>query len=93
MTRGSQRDLFEIKLKKKDLTCWRDTPEVRACGKDYDKAITYLKGEFLGKNKNQLERQVYVHATCATDTKNVQFVFTAVVGIILEENLKSSGLA
>lgn len=38
-------------------------------------------------------KSVYTHATCATDTGNVKFVFGAVVTIILEENMKASGLA
>ena len=33
------------------------------------------------------------HITCATDTSNVKFVFNAVLAMILEENLKASGLA
>jgi GTPase SAR1 family protein len=30
----NKRDLFEKKLKKKDLTCWENTPETKACGRD-----------------------------------------------------------
>ncbi len=42
------------------------------------------------KDKN---RSIYSHITTAIDTSNVKFVFNAVIGIILEANLKSSGLA
>jgi len=84
----NKRDLFEIKLKKKDMTAWKDTEEIRKCGQDYDKAIAYLKQEFLDKNKEPEIRQVYCHATCATDTNNISFVMESVFDIILKENLR-----
>jgi len=84
----NKRDLFEIKLGKKDMTCWRDVPEVQALGQVYDTAIAYIKKEFLAKNKDPLARQVYVHATCATDTNNISFVMESVFDIILKENLR-----
>ena len=80
--------MFESKLKKKDLTCWRDVPELKAAGKDYEKNIAYVKTCFLDKNKSPEERQVYVHATCATDTNNISFVMESVFDIILKENLR-----
>ena len=43
----NKRDLFEMKLKKKDLTCWRDIPELKKAGQDYDMNMDYLKSEFL----------------------------------------------
>ena len=33
-------------------------PEVREAGKDYEKVMTYVKGQFLNKNKSPDERQV-----------------------------------
>jgi len=84
----NKRDLFEKKLAKKDLTCWENTEEIRKCGQDYDKCIKYIKQRFLDKNKNPDERQVYVHATCATDTENISFVMTSVFDIILKDNLR-----
>jgi hypothetical protein len=84
----NKRDLFEMKLKKKNMTCWRDVPELQAADKDYDKALAYIKQEFLLKNKTPEERQVYVHATCATDTNNISFVMESVFDIILKENLR-----
>ena len=84
----NKRDLFEKKLKMKDLTCWENTPETKACGRDYDKCVKYLKGRFLEKNKDPMVRQVYVHATCATDTTNIAFVMESVFDIILKDNLR-----
>jgi len=82
----NKRDLFEMKLKKKDMSCWK--PEAGVVGQDYDRAILYLKEEFLKKNKDPANRQVYCHPTCATDTNNVSFVMESVFDIILKENLR-----
>merc|ERR1719443_592088 len=39
----NKRDLFEAKLKKKDMTCWRKVPELESAGHDYDKNVAYIK--------------------------------------------------
>ena len=83
----NKRDSFEMK-KKKDLTCWRDIPELKKRRQDYDMNMDYIKSEFLKLNKAPEERQVYVHATCATDTNNIAFVMESVFDIILKENLR-----
>jgi len=82
----NKRDLFEMKLKKKDMGCWK--PEAGALGQDYDTCLAYLKEQFLAKNKQPELRQVYAHATCATDTTNVSFVMESVFDVILKENLR-----
>ena len=74
-----------MKLKKKDLTCWDPSCPT---GHDYDASIAYLKQKFLDKNKEPEKRQVYCHATCATDTSNISFVMDSVFDIILKENLR-----
>jgi len=86
----NKRDLFEMKLKKKDMTAWLpETAEDKGGpGQDYDKCIDYITDKFLKKNKNPEKRQVYCHATCATDTSNVSFVMGSVFDIILKENLR-----
>jgi len=91
----NKRDLFEEKLKKKPLKQFyplAQQDDALTDDTDFDQCSAYITRRFLAENKNP-KKSIYAHVTCATDTKNVQFVFTAVVGIILEENLKSSGLA
>ena len=46
----------------------------------------------LERCKNK-DKSIFTHVTTATDTKNVSHVFNAVVAMILEANLKASGLA
>jgi len=55
----------------------------------YQAASTYLKTQFLQRNK--ASKEVYVHITCATDTRNVEVVFNACKDIILKSNLSGSG--
>ena len=82
----NKRDLFEAKLKKKPMTCWRDVPELKTW--DYDRCLSYIKECYVKLNREQEKRQVYVHATCATDTDNISFVMESVFDIILKENLR-----
>ena len=47
----------------------------------YDKGSKYFLDLFLAENKNK-ERQIYNHATCATDSKNVEVMFNSRKDII-----------
>jgi GTPase SAR1 family protein len=85
----NKKDLFEMKLSKNSLSKFMTD----YTGPDeFGPASEFLKKKFLERCKNK-EKQIYSHATCATDTSNVKFVFDSVVSIILEENMKASGLA
>jgi len=87
----NKKDLFAMKLEKKTFADYRD---------DYSGANTepeasaYCKELFL-KQRPFVEGKtkfIYSHVTTATDTKNVAFVFNAVVSMILDKNMKESGL-
>lgn len=84
----NKKDLFEEKLKHKQFADYVEgytgPNELKAC-------CDYMKGLFLAKNK--AEKSVFVQVTCATNTSNVKFVFNSVINTILEENMKTSGLA
>jgi guanine nucleotide-binding protein G(i) subunit alpha len=58
---------------------------------DYDTVVAFIKGLFMQCNESR-NRQIYTHVTCATDTKNVQFTFTAIKDIIVRTRLAQSGL-
>mmetsp|Transcript_14309 Transcript_14309/g.21424 ORF Transcript_14309/g.21424 Transcript_14309/m.21424 type:complete len:359 (-) Transcript_14309:226-1302(-) len=87
----NKRDLFEEKVK---TTPIRDTPafsDYSGPDGDYDAGLSYFLKKFLARNKSGADHQIYHHATCATDTKNVRVVFNSCKDIILRENLKNSG--
>ena len=53
----------------------------------YDKGIGYFLDMFTAQNTNP-ERQIYSHATCATDSKNVEVVFNSCKDIIMRKNME-----
>jgi len=79
-------DLFQEKIAKKDLKC---------CFPDYSGGCDFLNGtqfieqKFLERNKSG--KAVYTHITCATNTENIRFVFTAVKDIIINKYLAANG--
>ncbi|XP_051964223.1 guanine nucleotide-binding protein G(i) subunit alpha-3-like isoform X1 [Xyrauchen texanus] len=85
----NKKDLFEEKIKKSSLTiCY---PEY--CGLNtYEEAAAYIQCQFEDLNRRKDTKEIYTHFTCATDTKNVQFVFDAVTDVIIKNNLIECGL-
>ena len=97
----NKNDLFESKLEK--LTARNETmaqyctvekgfKEAYTGSNDYQQCVDYWKSQFTAQPRDKT-KSVYTHPTCATDTSNVKFVFGAVISIVLEANMKASGLA
>jgi len=80
----NKRDLFMEKLNRVPLTRWN----AAAPGQEYGACIDFIKGQFCAKNADPTNRQIYTHATCATDTSNVSFVMDSVFDVILKDNLR-----
>ena len=58
----------------------------------YEEAAAYIQCQFEDLDRRKDTKEIYTHFTCATDTKNVQFVFDAVTDVIIKNNLKECGL-
>ncbi|XP_064822369.1 guanine nucleotide-binding protein G(i) subunit alpha-3-like [Oncorhynchus masou masou] len=85
----NKKDLFEDKIQKSPLTiCY---PEYSGSNV-FKEASTYIQCQFEDLNKRKDTKEIYTHFTCATDTKNVQFVFDSVTDVIIKANLKEVGL-
>ncbi|XP_007254617.2 guanine nucleotide-binding protein G(i) subunit alpha-2a [Astyanax mexicanus] len=85
----NKKDLFEEKIAHSPLTiCF---PEYTGASK-YDEASEYIRTKFEDLNKKKDTKEIYSHFTCATDTKNIQFVFDAVTDVIIKNNLRDCGL-
>lgn len=87
--------MFKAKLARKPLkTCFPPAAEAHDISDDtnVDQCAEFIKKLFLAKNRNP-QKTVYTHITTAVDTRNVEFVFNAVVSSILEENLRATGLS
>ncbi|XP_072537859.1 guanine nucleotide-binding protein G(i) subunit alpha isoform X1 [Salminus brasiliensis] len=85
----NKKDLFEEKIKRSPLTiCY---PEYSGSN-TYEEAAAYIQCQFEDLNRRKDTKEIYTHFTCATDTKNVQFVFDAVTDVIIKNNLIECGL-
>lgn len=81
-------DLFEQKITRSPVN--RYFPDFKGDPKNLDDSIGYFEKTFLSINKTN--KPIYVHRTCATDTTSMKFVLSAVTDLIIEENLRKSGL-
>lgn len=81
-------DIFKEKLPVSPLEKY--FPEYHA-GNDWERAADFLTQKFVNLNQSDV-KQVYPHLTCATDTNQVKFVMAAVNDIIIQNNLRDSGL-
>ena len=59
-------------------------------GPNWEVAAKYIEEQFVSLNE-QPRKQIYPHVTCATDTANIRFVFSAVKDIILRQIIEDSG--
>jgi hypothetical protein len=50
-----------------------------------------MKKKFSALSRD-IDKAIYIHVTCATNTDNIKFVFTAVEEIILFETLATNSL-
>ncbi|GMT10591.1 hypothetical protein PFISCL1PPCAC_1888 [Pristionchus fissidentatus] len=92
----NKKDLFEVKIKKVSLSvCF---PSYKG-GFVYEDGVKHIRKEFrrLGKEKedkngNSKKKPIYFHETCATDTDQVTVVINSVIDVIIQENLKDTGM-
>ena len=85
----NKKDLFEEKIRRSPLKiCFPNYNGENT----YSEASSYIQHMFENLNRSQREDDVYTHFTCATDTKNIQYVFHVVSDVIIKKNLKDCGL-
>lgn len=83
----NKRDLFAEKIEKVPLKDY--FPEYTGSN-TYDEGTEYIQRLF--ESKNQQDKDVYTHITCATDTNNIFAVFNSVKDIIIKKGLTQAGL-
>jgi len=83
-------DLFKEKIKKRKI---EDNPYFDDCnaGHSLEEGVKYMTQKFLKQVEPKRRRDMYAHATCATDTNNVKVVFGSCLSIITQSNLSSAG--
>ncbi|CDK27531.1 unnamed protein product [Kuraishia capsulata CBS 1993] len=81
-------DIFEKKIGRSPIRNY--FPYYEGKSNDVGEASKYFEKLFLSLNKTK--KPIYIHRTCATDTKSMKFVLSAVTDMIVQQNLKKSGI-
>ncbi|KAJ6255149.1 g protein alpha i subunit [Anaeramoeba flamelloides] len=80
-------DIFEDKFSKKELK--NVFPEYEGSD-DIEDAKVFIRNQFMSLNKIQ-SKKVYPFFTTAINSKNIKFVFSAVMDTVLQKNITSLG--
>lgn len=81
-------DLLEEKLPRLPITNY--FPDYDRDPNSVGDVLDYMEAALLRLNKSK--KPLYVHRTCATDTAGMSFVLSAVTDMIIQQNLKESGI-
>lgn len=81
-------DIFQEKVKRSPIR--QHFPDYPGKLGDYESGLKYFENIFLSLNRTN--KPIYVHHTCATDTSSMRFVLSAVTDLIIQQNLKKSGI-
>ncbi|KAK5782083.1 guanine nucleotide-binding protein subunit alpha PWA37_005066 [Arxiozyma heterogenica] len=81
-------DLFEQKVKRAPIRKY--FPDYQGRMGDAETGLQYFEKLFLSLNCSN--KPIYVKRTCATDSQTMKFVLSAVTDMIIQQNMKRSGL-
>ena len=81
-------DIFEEKVKRTPIRKY--FPDYQGRTGDANDGMKYFEKMFLSFNRS--DKPIYVKRTCATDTQMMKFVLKAVTDMIIQQNLKKSGM-
>jgi guanine nucleotide-binding protein subunit alpha len=81
-------DIFKEKLPKSPIKKY--FPDYTGKSTDADEVLKFFEQNFLKLNRSN--KAIYIHRTCATDTESMKFVLHAVTDLIIQDNLKKSGI-
>ena len=85
----NKKDLFERIIKYVSISC--SFPDYSGAAFNYDDGITFIKQMYLAKDA-QLNRRIYTHVTCATNTENIDTVLCAAINSIIKGGMDKYGL-
>eukprot|EP00298_Acanthocystis_sp_HF-20_P014357 c20741_g1_i3.p1 GENE.c20741_g1_i3~~c20741_g1_i3.p1 ORF type:complete len:349 (-),score=126.59 c20741_g1_i3:10-1056(-) len=83
-------DIFAEKFKAHQADLQTIFPEYTG-GYDVEQGTNFVMEKFISTREN-VDKEIYIHVTCATNQNNVQFVFEAVQDIVIRENLNNCEL-
>ena len=79
----NKKDLFKEKIQRVDIRCC--FPEYKGA-QTYNEGLQFIQNIILSIASGQ---HIFVHVTCATSRKNVEFVFNSIRSILLDQSLTS----
>eukprot|EP00468_Gymnochlora_sp_CCMP2014_P012343 CAMPEP_0167752972 /NCGR_PEP_ID=MMETSP0110_2-20121227/7443_1 /TAXON_ID=629695 /ORGANISM="Gymnochlora sp., Strain CCMP2014" /LENGTH=1411 /DNA_ID=CAMNT_0007638663 /DNA_START=46 /DNA_END=4281 /DNA_ORIENTATION=+ len=90
-------DLFEIELETIPLTkCFpqyqRNEDFAKGSLEDVREAVRFVRNQFMKNVTDTHKNDFYFHTTCATDTNQVEKIFSSVTDIIINRGLAAAGL-
>lgn len=59
---------------------------------DFEESAKYIEHRFKRLNRNENDRQIYSHQTCATDTEQIAFVLDAAIDLTIAANMRHTAL-
>ena len=85
----NKKDLFGEKITRSPLKiCFPDYAEPNT----YEAGIAFIQNKFECLNEANCTKELYFHETCATDTRNIQCVFSIVTDVVIKTQLVECGL-
>jgi GTPase SAR1 family protein len=82
-------DLFREKIQHTPISVFFD--DYAGDPHSFSMSALHIQTHFEARNR-QSNREIYTHVTCATDTQNVEKVFTAAKDIVIKASLRKGGL-
>jgi len=82
----NKKDLFQEKIKIKKINEVIEFSDFAGNPNDFDECCQYFVKKFSAINRMK-KKDIFFHITCATDTKNIEFVFNVCKEVILRKNL------
>jgi len=67
-------------------------PDFEGDSTNYDQCISFIKAKFKSCQKKH-KGALFMHVTCATDSSNINYTFSAVKATVIEASIRSSGIA
>uniref|UniRef100_A0A7I4YU09 G-protein alpha subunit n=1 Tax=Haemonchus contortus TaxID=6289 RepID=A0A7I4YU09_HAECO len=81
-------DLFADKIKRVNITC---ALKHYKGPQEYRPALDYITKKFKQQNLN-LKRSIYIHETCATDTRQIEVVINSVIDVVIQQTMQKVGI-
>ena len=78
-------DLFREKIANSQYSLANTFPDAKG-GETFDEGVELIRNKFLGMANDT--KKIYPHVTCATDTEQIDFIFSSVRDTLFKELLK-----